>query len=75
MIRTQPLSHSCARDASLKCCFLFLVVARSSFQFYEKDGKSLPGKKGISLNTEQYETLRDLITKGKVDREVEAIGK
>jgi hypothetical protein len=40
---------------------------------YEKNGKILPGKKGISLNLEQFETLSDLIKKGHLDKEVNAI--
>lgn len=39
-------------------------------QFYEKDGKVLPGKKGISLNLEQYEALRDLFLGGQVEQEI-----
>ena len=40
---------------------------------YEKNGKVLPGKKGISLNLEQYETLRDLIKDGHIEKEVGAL--
>uniref|UniRef100_A0A7S4ABQ5 Transcriptional coactivator p15 (PC4) C-terminal domain-containing protein n=1 Tax=Pseudo-nitzschia australis TaxID=44445 RepID=A0A7S4ABQ5_9STRA len=42
-------------------------------EMYEKNGKALPGKKGISLNLEQYETLRDLIKDGHIEKEVGAL--
>lgn len=40
---------------------------------YEKGGKILPGKKGISLNLDQFETLCDLIKKGHIEKEVAAL--
>mmetsp|Transcript_16174 Transcript_16174/g.19443 ORF Transcript_16174/g.19443 Transcript_16174/m.19443 type:complete len:110 (+) Transcript_16174:185-514(+) len=42
-------------------------------EVYEKDGKVLPGKKGISLSLEQYETIRALVTNGSIDQEIEAL--
>ena len=42
---------------------------------YEKGGKMLPGKKGISLNLEQYKKLRDLIKNDDIEKEVEALAK
>jgi len=44
-------------------------------EVYEKDGKTLPGKKGISMNVEQFETLRDLFKNGSIQREVDALQK
>ena len=33
----------------------------------------LPGKKGISLNLDQFETLIDLIKNGHIEKEVDAL--
>jgi hypothetical protein len=36
-------------------------------EYYEKDNKLLPGKKGLSLSLEQYELFKDLIVSGVID--------
>jgi hypothetical protein len=51
-------------------CFIVHQFA----QFYEKDGKTLPGKKGISLTLDQYKALRIAILDGSIDGAVEALG-
>jgi hypothetical protein len=55
---------------------LVLISTVSRFlQFYEKDGKSMPGKKGISLNIQQFEVLSHFIKAGHVDKAIEDLGK
>lgn len=55
---------------SISPCF----IADQLAQFYEKDGKALPGKKGISLTLDQYKALRAAVLDGSIDGAVEALG-
>ena len=45
-----------------------------SRQFYEKGDTMAPGKKGISLNVDQFEALRDLIKAGHLDSAIAEVG-
>lgn len=48
----------------------FRQVLSLDSQYYEKDEKMLPGKKGISLSIQQYEALKKAITSGVIDQAI-----
>lgn len=52
-----------------------LSVIFINSKVYEKDGKTLPGKKGISLTVEQYQALGALFKNGSLQKEVNALTK
>lgn len=44
-------------------------------QYYEKNDKMLPGKKGISLTVSQFKALKEAIESGAIDKEIQALEK
>eukprot|EP00544_Gedaniella_sp_CCMP2646_P011742 CAMPEP_0202481844 /NCGR_PEP_ID=MMETSP1361-20130828/1327_1 /ASSEMBLY_ACC=CAM_ASM_000849 /TAXON_ID=210615 /ORGANISM="Staurosira complex sp., Strain CCMP2646" /LENGTH=127 /DNA_ID=CAMNT_0049109473 /DNA_START=17 /DNA_END=400 /DNA_ORIENTATION=+ len=42
-------------------------------EVYEKDGKTLPGKKGISLTLEQFQVLQAAMTDGSLSSEIKRL--
>lgn len=43
-------------------------------EFYEKNGNLEPGKKGISLSSEQYKALKEIVKAGYIDDELSKMG-
>lgn len=53
-----------------QCIPPFSILFSVSPQYYEKDGEMRPGKKGISLNKDQYDVLAALFKSGSINAEV-----
>ena len=60
---------------SLYLSRIYILHLHQTLKFYEKDGKTLPGKKGISLTLEQYRELRNVIMDGTLDGQINDLKK
>jgi hypothetical protein len=60
-----------AKNPQFQHRFSFRVLT----QFYEKNDKMCPGKKGISLTVDQYNALREAIENEALDKEIEKLKK
>lgn len=58
---------------SVFLCSVRLFLTLTLPQYYEKNDKMLPGKKGISLTVDQYQEMKDAIVSGAIDREIEKL--
>jgi hypothetical protein len=50
-----------------------MILTLPIHKFYDKDGKTLPGKKEISLSLDQYKMLRTIIMDGSLDKQIQQL--